>query len=147
MKSLKDMYRFIEFAKYGDERGSLVVLEGEHMDIPFDIKRVFFIYVNDVTEKRGKHANRDSELVLTCARGRCKVKVTNGIEEEIIELCDSKQGLYIAPLCWKEMYDFSSDAVLLVIASEHYSQEEYISDFEQYKEIMSEEEKSGALEK
>lgn len=133
MKSLKELHRIIEFSKYGDERGSLVVLEGEHQDIPFDIKRVFFIYVDDVTEIRGKHANRNTELVLVCARGKCKVKVTNGYETEVVELNDSKKGLYIAPMCWKEMYDFSDGAVLLVIASEHYSAEEYISDMEQYK--------------
>lgn len=136
MKSLKEMYRIIQFPKYGDERGSLVVLEGDHMDIPFEIKRVFFIYVNDVTEVRGKHANRDSELVLVCASGRCKVKVSDGFEDEIVELHDSRKGLYIAPMCWKEMYEFSSDAVLLVVSSEHYRAEEYISDFEQYQAIM-----------
>ena len=136
MKLLKDMYRVIEFPKYGDERGSLVVLEGEYMDIPFEIKRVFFIYVNDVTEVRGKHANRESELVLICASGRCKVKVSDGYEEEIVELHDSRKGLYIAPMCWKEMYEFSSDAVLLVVSSEHYSEEEYLSDFGQYKKMM-----------
>lgn len=106
------------------------------MDIPFEIKRVFFIYVNDVTEVRGKHANRESELVLICASGRCKVKVSDGYEEEIVELHDSRKGLYIAPMCWKEMYEFSSDAVLLVVSSEHYSEEEYISDFGQYKKMM-----------
>ncbi len=138
MKSLKEMYRIIQFPKYGDERGSLVVLEGDHMDIPFEIKRVFFIYVNDVTEVRGKHANRDSELVLVCASGRCKVKVSDGFEEEIVELHDSRKGLYIAPMCWKEMYEFSSDAVLLVVSSEHYRAEEYISDLAQYQAIMRE---------
>lgn len=144
MKSLKEMYRIIQFPKYGDERGSLVVLEGDHMDIPFEIKRVFFIYVNDVTEVRGKHANRDSELVLVCASGKCKVRVSDGFEEEIVELHDSRKGLYIAPMCWKEMYEFSSDAVLLVVSSEHYRAEEYISDFAQYQAIMREGRKEEA---
>lgn len=144
MKSLKEMYRIIQFPKYGDERGSLVVLEGDHMDIPFEIKRVFFIYVNDVTEVRGKHANRDSELVLVCASGKCKVRVSDGFEEEIVELHDSRKGLYIAPMCWKEMYEFSSDAVLLVVSSEHYRAEEYISDFAQYQAIMREEREEEA---
>lgn len=144
MKSLKEMYRIIQFPKYGDERGSLVVLEGDHIDIPFEIKRVFFIYVNDVTEVRGKHANRDSELVLVCASGKCKVRVSDGFEEEIVELHDSRKGLYIAPMCWKEMYEFSSDAVLLVVSSEHYRAEEYISDFAQYQAIMREEREEEA---
>ena len=138
MRKLETFYRIIEFSKYGDERGSLVVLEGEYQDIPFDIKRVFFIYVNDITEIRGKHANRETELVLVCARGRCKVKVSNGYEENIVELSDSKYGLYIAPMCWKEIYDFSSDAVLLVVASQHYSGEEYIDNMEEYRVEMNE---------
>lgn len=136
VKPLSELYQILEFSKYGDERGNLVVMEGEYRDIPFNIKRVFFIYVNDVTEVRGKHANRESELALVCASGSCKVRVTNGYEEEVLELNDSKKGLYIAPLCWKEMYEFSDDAVLLVLSSEHYSQAEYISDFEEYRRIM-----------
>lgn len=136
VKPLSELHQILEFSKYGDRRGNLVVLEGEYQDIPFNIKRVFFIYVDDVTEVRGKHANRESELVLVCASGSCKVKVTNGYEEEVLELNDPKKGLYIAPLCWKEMYEFSNDAVLLVIASEHYSKEEYISDYEEYKKLM-----------
>ena len=138
MKKLENLYKIIEFSKYGDDRGSLVVLEGEYQDIPFDIKRVFFIYVNDITEIRGKHANRETELVLVSARGKCKVKVSNGFEEKVVELSDSKYGLYIAPMCWKEMYDFSNDAVLLVVASKHYSAEEYIDNMEAYRAEMKE---------
>lgn len=136
VKPLSELHQTLKFSKYGDVRGNLVVMEGEYRDIPFNIKRVFFIYVNDVTEIRGKHANRESELVLVCASGNCKVRVTNGYEEEILELNDPQMGLYIAPMCWKEMYEFSDDAVLLVLSSEHYSQDEYISDFEEYQKMM-----------
>lgn len=138
MIKLEEMYRLIEFSKYGDDRGSLVVLEGECQDIPFDIKRVFFMYVKDLTEIRGRHANRETELVLICASGKCKVMVSNGFDETVIELDNSKEGLYIAPMCWKEMFDFSSDAVLLVIASKHYSVEEYITDMDMYRKEMVE---------
>lgn len=136
MERLQDLYKIIEFSRYGDNRGSLVVIEGEFQDVPFEIKRVFFIYVSDVTEIRGKHANRTTELVLVCAKGTCKIKLRNGKEEEIIELSDPKKGLYIAPMCWKEMYNFTDDAVLLVLASQHYLAEEYISDFEEYQKEM-----------
>lgn len=133
---LKDMFKIIEFDKFGDEKGSLVVIEGEKMGVPFDIKRVFFIYVDDLGDVRGNHANRHTELVLVCASGSCKVKLLDGRDEEIVSLNDSKKGLYIAPMCWKEMYDFEPNTVLLVIASEHYSENEYIRDMEEYKKEM-----------
>jgi dTDP-4-dehydrorhamnose 3,5-epimerase-like enzyme len=116
----------------GDERGNLVVIEGEGIDIPFDIKRVFYIYGSDSSVVRGQHANRETEFLLVNVSGTSKVKVDNGKESEIIELNKPRMGLYLSAMLWKDMYDFSEDSVLLVLASRHYDSKEYIRNYEDY---------------
>ena len=139
---LKDQYKLIEFVDLGDERGNLVVIEGEGMDIPFDIKRVFYIYGSDSEVVRGQHANRETEFLLVNVSGISKVRVDNGRETEIIELNKPRMGLYLSPMLWKDMYDFSEDSVLLVLASEHYDGSEYIRDYDDFiREIKGGEEK------
>lgn len=129
--SIHDQYKILEFNDLGDERGKLVVVEGES-DIPFDIKRVFYIYGSDTDVIRGQHANKKTEFVLINVSGTSKVKVDNGVETEIIELNRPRMGLYLPNNLWKDMYDFSEDSVLLVLASEHYDSSEYIRDYEQF---------------
>ncbi len=129
---LKEQYKLIEFTDLGDERGNLVVIEGEGMDIPFDIKRVFYIYGSDSEVIRGQHANRETEFLLVNVSGTSKVRVDNGTESEIVELNKPRMGLYIPSMLWKDMYDFSEDSVLLVLASRHYDAKEYIRDYEDY---------------
>lgn len=136
MKKINDTYKIIDFGDFGDERGKLVVVEGSQ-DIPFDIARVFYIYGSDATVVRGQHANRNSEFVLVNVAGTSKVKVDNGIESVIIELDKPMMGLYLDKMIWKEMYDFSPDSVLLVIASTHYDEKEYIRDYEEYLKIIN----------
>lgn len=129
--SIKDQYKILEFGDLGDERGKLVVVEGA-MDIPFEIKRVFYIYGSDSSIIRGQHANRNSEFVLINVSGSSKVRVDNGFEEEIIELNRPRMGLYIPTMVWKDMYDFSADSVLLVLTNTHYDGSEYIRDYDEY---------------
>ena len=129
--SIKDQYKILEFGDLGDERGKLVVVEGA-MDIPFEIKRVFYIYGSDSSVIRGQHANRDSEFVLINVSGSSKVRVDNGFEEAIIELNRPRMGLYLPTMIWKDMYDFSEDSVLLVLANTHYDGNEYIRDYDEY---------------
>ncbi len=125
----------LTFKDLGDERGKLVVVEGGQ-DIPFEIARVFYIYNSDATVVRGQHANRDSEFVLLNVAGRSKVRITDTHEEFCVELDRPMMGVYIPKMIWKEMYDFSPDSVLLVLASTHYNGEEYIRDYEEYKKEM-----------
>lgn len=133
---LSEQYKIFEFAELGDERGNLVVIEGESKDIPFDIKRVFYIYGSDKDVVRGQHANRETEFLLVNVAGTSKVRVDNGTESEVIELNKPRMGLYIPTMLWKDMYDFSEDSVLLVLASRHYDGKEYIRNYEDYlKEI------------
>ncbi|MCM1304379.1 MAG: FdtA/QdtA family cupin domain-containing protein [Lachnospiraceae bacterium] len=129
---LEEQYRIIEFADLGDERGNLVVIEGDGMDIPFDIKRVFYIYGSDSTVIRGQHANRETEFLLVNVSGSSKVKVDNGRESAVIELNRPRMGLYLSSMLWKDMYDFSDDSVLLVLAGRHYDEKEYIRDYDVY---------------
>ena len=134
--TLQERCSVLQFDDLGDERGKLVVIEG-NQSIPFDIKRVFYIYESDATVVRGQHANRDSEFVLINVAGQSKVRITDGKEEFIVELNKPMMGVYIPKMIWKDMYDFSSDSVLLVLASTHYDGKEYIRDYEDYlKEVL-----------
>lgn len=133
--ALKDKYKILEFPDLGDERGNLVVVEGND-SIPFDIARVFYIYGSDATVVRGQHANRKSEFVLINVSGTSKVRVTDGAEECIIELNKPRMGLYLTTMLWKDMYEFSPDSVLLVLANTHYDGSEYIRDYDAYLQEM-----------
>lgn len=128
---LRDRCPILQFADLGDERGKLVVIEGEK-DIPFQINRVFYIYGSDDTVVRGQHANRESEFVLINVAGESKVRITDGHEEFVVELNKPMMGVYIPRMIWKDMYDFSADSVLLVLASTYYDDREYIRNFDEY---------------
>ena len=133
---LKDRCKALNFKDLGDERGKLVVIEG-NQDIPFEIKRTFYIYDSDSDVVRGQHANRESEFVLINVAGSSKVRITDGKEEFVVELNKPMMGVYIPKMVWKDMYDFSNDSVLLVLASTHYDGKEYIRDYEEYlKEVI-----------
>ncbi len=129
----QEKYKVLEFKEYGDERGNLVVAEGSGFDVPFDIRRVFYMYGSDPNIKRGNHANRYTQFVLINVSGSSKVLVDDGQKKEVIVLDKPRMGLYLGPMIWKEMYDFSPDSVLLVLASEHYIEGEYIRDYNDFK--------------
>lgn len=130
-------YKVLEFNQLGDDRGHLVVVEGIK-DIPFEIKRIFYIYGTKDNVVRGQHANRNSKFVLINLVGECKVKVNDGKNEEIIILDKPHKGIYLDKMVWKDMYDFSEDSVLLVISNNYYDSKEYIRDFEEFKKIKEE---------
>ena len=129
--TLKEKCPILHFSNLGDERGKLVVIEGAQA-IPFDIKRVFYIYDSDSMVVRGQHANRESEFVLINVAGHSKVRITDGKEEFVVSLDKPMMGVYIPKMIWKDMYDFSSDSVLLVLASTHYDGGEYIRNYDDY---------------
>ena len=135
MQHVTEQCRVLNFGDLGDERGKLVVVEG-NQDIPFEIKRVFYIYGSDSEVVRGQHANRESEFVLINVGGTSKVRIDNGHSEAVIELNKPMMGLYIPTMVWKDMYDFSEDSILLVLASTHYDGNEYIRNYEDYKKEM-----------
>ena len=124
------------FQQHGDERGMLVALE-ELKDIPFKIKRVYFMYGTKQNIHRGFHAHKRLEQILICIHGSCKVKLDNGKEKKLVSLEKPYEGLYISSNIWHEMYDFSIDAVLLVLASDFYYEEDYIRNYEEFLNFMS----------
>lgn len=127
--------KLIEFPQKGDDRGHLVIVEGNR-DIPFEIKRVFYIYGSDRDVIRGRHANYNTEFVLINVAGTSKVKVDDGTNQKIFSLDRPHTGIFLPKMVWKDMYDFSEDSVLLVLASEHYDAEEYIRDYAQYLKVV-----------
>ena len=135
MNKLEEQIQILDFPDLGDERGNLVVVEGGSA-IPFDIKRIFFIYGSDDEVVRGQHANLKSEFVMINVSGTSRVKVDNGHESRVIELNRPRMGLYLKSMVWKEMYDFSPDSVLLVLSNEHYDPREYIRDYDNYLKMV-----------
>lgn len=133
--------QMLEFPQHGDERGHLVVVEGMK-DVPFEIKRIFYIYGSDADVVRGQHANRKTEFVLINVAGKSKVRVKDGEGNEAVFCLNRPHtGIYLPTMVWKDMYDFSEDSVLLCLASEHYDNKEYIRD---YNEFVKEVQKNGA---
>ena len=119
------------FQPHGDERGQLIAFE-EFKDIPFRIKRVYYMYDTAEGVVRGKHAHKNLEQILVCIHGSCKILLDNGREKKIVPLEKPYEGLYVASNVWREMYDFSADAFLLVFASELYYEEDYIRNYDEF---------------
>ena len=122
--------QMIKFQYYDDNRGSLVVAETEK-EIPFDIKRLYYIYDVGSEAERGFHSHTKLEQVYIGIHGRMKVSLFDGVNKREIVLDDPKQGLYIGHNVWRTISEFSPDAVLLVAASEHYSEEDYIRNYDE----------------
>lgn len=127
----------IVFGIHGDSRGQLVAIE-QLKDIPFEIKRVYYMY--DTTEgvTRGYHAHKNLQQVLICVHGSCKIRLDNGTKKEIVTLDKPNEGLYVSNNMWREMFDFSPDAVLMVLASELYDESDYIRDYDEFLKYVKE---------
>ncbi|MBK2026286.1 FdtA/QdtA family cupin domain-containing protein [Francisella philomiragia] len=129
------MIRLLNFEIKGDARGSLISLE-HNKNIPFEVNRVYYIFDTKEDVRRGFHAHRNLEQVLICVSGSCKILVDDGNSKEDILLDSPDIGLLISGLVWREMYGFSSDCVLMVLASELYDESDYIRDYDDFiKEI------------
>jgi len=124
------IFKLLEFKTFGDERGSLISLESKK-NVPFEIKRIYYIFDTKKDVVRGKHAHKNLQQILIAVKGSCKVLVDNKNDKKIFELNNPAQGLYIENNVWREMFDFSSDCVLMVLASEIYIKEDYIFDYEE----------------
>ncbi len=135
--------RMIEFKDIVDENnkerpmGHLTPIESGQ-DIPFEIKRIYYLTRVPENTIRGFHSHKELQQVLLCLNGRVTISVATPYEKELITLDDPARGLYIGPMIWREMYDFSPGSVLVVLASQHYNEEEYIRDYRSYCEIAQE---------
>jgi dTDP-4-dehydrorhamnose 3,5-epimerase-like enzyme len=125
------LIKWIDFQILGDGRGSLVSIEQGKV-IPFDIKRVYYIYRTGEGVSRGFHAHHTLKQVAICVAGSCRMVLDNGAaREEVILDCPTK-GILIEGMTWREMHEFSDNCVLLVLASEHYDESDYIRNYDEF---------------
>tara|TARA_B100000900_G_scaffold412072_1_gene433111 strand:- start:1255 stop:1686 length:432 start_codon:yes stop_codon:yes gene_type:complete len=121
----------------GDETGSLIAIESGK-NINFDIKRVYYIFDTKSDVVRGKHAHQKLKQLLICVSGSCKILLDNGIKKNVVELSSPNEGVYINDLIWREMYDFSQDCVLLVLADSFYDEDDYVKDYNDFLRLVKE---------
>jgi dTDP-4-dehydrorhamnose 3,5-epimerase-like enzyme len=123
--------KWVNFKLLGDVRGSLIALESER-NIPFEIKRVYYIFQTKEGVKRGFHAHKELRQLMVCISGTCKLLLDDGNHKEEIYLEPSSKGILIEPMIWHEMYEFSSDCVLMVLANDYYEESDYIRNYESF---------------
>ncbi len=128
------LIKIVDFPPLGDDRGSLVALEAQKT-VPFDIKRIYYIFGTKLGVSRGFHAHTALQQVAVCVTGKCRMVLDDGFNREEVWLDSPTKGLLIGNLVWREMHDFSPDCVLLVLADQHYDESDYIRD---YKDFLSE---------
>lgn len=128
----------LQFGQHGDDRGQLIAIESLSELVPFEVKRVYYIYDTTPGTVRGKHAHKELKQVLICVSGACTIEceLADGSRMQC-RLDWPDRGLLIEGLVWREMKEFSKDAVLLVLASEHYDEADYIRDYGCFKRISS----------
>lgn len=129
--------KMYKFPPHGDDRGQLIAIE-ENKDLPFDIKRVYYIYDTLPGVRRGFHAHRNLQQILVCVNGSCKIHLDNGHDTAEVTLDKPYEGLYIANDMWREMYDFTPGTVLLVLASEYYDEADYIRNYDDFIKLVKE---------
>ena len=125
------LIKLIDFKLLGDDRGHLTVLEA-NKNIPFDIKRVYYLTDTLAGVPRGFHAHKELEQVAVCVSGKCRMILDDGQRKEEIWLDSVSKAIRIEKMVWHEMHDFSSDCVLLVLASEHYDEDDYIRGYSDF---------------
>lgn len=129
---------YVPFHNRENDTGKLVFLE-ENKDIPFVIRRIYYIYGVAPGARRGYHAHKRLQQVMICIHGSCKILLDDGKEQEIVELNSQDKGMLIQNTVWREMYDFSPDAVLLVLASDYYDESDYIRSYDEFLNFLKQE--------
>lgn len=130
------MYNFeqpkiLNFKSLGDERGQLVVLQNSK-EIPFDVKRTYFLYGTKPDVPRGFHAHKKLQQVLICVSGSCDIHCECCGQKQKFILDNPQKGLLLTGMTWHEMHNFSSDAVLLVLADDFYEESDYVRDYDEF---------------
>lgn len=124
-------YELINMKVFGDERGKLVSLEGGK-NIPFDIKRVYYIFDTLPDQERGQHAHKNLEQIIVAMDGACEFVLDDGKNRETVRLNRPDVGLYIGKNMWREMHHFSYGCKLMILASEYYDEKEYIRNYDEF---------------
>ncbi len=130
------LFELIKFNILGDARGSLISLES-NKSIPFAIKRVYYIFGTIEEVRRGFHAHHKIKQMAICIKGSCKFLMDNGKIKDIVVLDNNYTGLMIWPMVWHEMFDFSSDCVLMVLADDYYYEADYIRNYDDFKKLVN----------
>jgi len=121
----------LPLTKIHNNSGNITIVEnGTH--IPFDIKRVYYLYDIPGGESRGGHAHRDLHQLIIAASGSFDVILDDGINKKVVTLNRPHYGLYIIPGIWRELVEFSSGAICLVLASDVYNEDDYIRDYKEF---------------
>lgn len=123
---------------HGDERGSLVALE-QNKNIPFQIKRVYYMFDTLTGVRRGYHAHKALKQIAIAVRGSCKMLFDDGHAKEIVTLDNPAVGVVIDPMVWHEMYDYSEDCILMVLANDFYDESDYIRDYTDFMRAINNE--------
>lgn len=132
------MKKIVELISHGDSRGQLIAIE-QHKDISFEIKRVYYIYDTLPDVRRGFHAHKKLKQLLVCTSGECKILLDDGENKEVVILNNPTEGLFVEGCIWREMFDFSADAVLMVLASDYYDEDDYIRDYDEFMQYVNKE--------
>lgn len=131
------IYKLLKLQAIADLRGGLVALEGMN-NVPFEIKRVYYLYGTQSGVRRGLHAHKKLKQLAVCVHGSCKFLLDKGNNEKtVIALSEVNQGLYLEGLIWHEMFDFSPDCVLMVLADAHYNESDYIRNYDEFIKLIS----------
>ncbi len=125
------MYKLLDFKTHADHEGKLVALE-KNEDFPFEIKRVYYIWDTQADAVRGKHAHRALEQVIICMSGSCDFILDDGKQRVTVHLNDPTQGLHLKHNIWREFTNFSKDCIVVVLASEHYDEVDYIRNYDEF---------------
>lgn len=125
------LIKTINFPPLGDDRGSLVALES-FKTVPFEIKRVYYIFGTKEGVARGFHAHKSIKQVMVCVTGSCNILLDNGLKREEVLLDSPTKGLLIEDLIWREMHSFSPDCVLIILANEYYKENDYIRNYQEF---------------
>jgi dTDP-4-dehydrorhamnose 3,5-epimerase-like enzyme len=123
--------KIIDFQSLGDERGGLVALEACN-DISFEIKRVYYIFDTKAGVARGFHAHKELKQLAVCVAGQCKFVMDDGLSKEEVIMNSPTKGIFIDKMQWHEMYDFSADCVVLVLANDIYKENDYIRNYDDF---------------
>lgn len=124
-------FEILEFNEISDQRGGLIALE-QMSNIPFEIKRVYYIYGTPSSVERGFHAHKELKQVAICLVGNVDILMDDGLSKAVITLDSPAKGLRIDEKQWHEMRDFSHDCVLMVLASDYYDESDYIRDYSDF---------------
>lgn len=127
-----------DFKVRGDERGSLIAIE-EQRDIPFTLRRVYYIFDTQSGVRRGLHAHRQLQQVMICLHGSCQLLLDDGRERITINMQNNSRGIMIDRMIWHEMFDFSPGCILLVLASDYYNEGDYIREYDEFQQLATDE--------